>query len=647
MPVKYRINYANYFDQQCRVDISNDNYFGDPIILKSAEGQACVRAYECENENDPIVSSNCTTTIMAQSLDQIDIKELQTAMDRDFRYEQFEENMLKWSGFVVPDGVQRLLKSEPFDLTITATDGLKLLENIDYVNYTEFDDPINTPTILNYIRKILFFSLNLNLPLPLRWVNTLRNQAFPLEEDVFMGSVRWSVYGEGYVDYQGNSKSCLYILEGILRSMRCHIYQANGKWNVERLNDVATGIYTYREIPATLVGNPTPTIVTDYSALKYITSISLNGDYSFIEDDAVLTSKQGLKAVKATYQHDQRENIVPNGGMNQFTFEDDQPIFWQMSGDGTIERINSIYDRNGSSVKVTGAGDYFEMDGELPIDSEILYPTINFGFKFSPIDGFPLNMDDTIQWEAGGIFEVQVKLSDNGINTYYLNEFGFFTTTPTTVKTPVENMKIGDVGNINFDKFQGIPLPYPQNPIYQNENPPSIKVSFFMPTGQVVAFDDIYIKVDNNNDVYEVILTGSNSTAKEEIPLTISTSHNGFYVSNFQSKYDEAGLEMNFIETFPDTSFILGTLTRIYAEAVLRSRQRPVEIFNGSIYGNNWNYGECYEIVTLDDKKFIPLNASYNTETCTATIELMESINDQISSEFKRYGTNDNTSLSN
>src|SRR6478609_2324949 len=107
MPVKYQINYANYFNQQCRVDITNDNYFGEPILLRAADGQACVRVYECENENDPIINSNCTTTILAEYLDQIDIVELQNSMDRDFRYLQYEENILKWSGFIVPDGISR------------------------------------------------------------------------------------------------------------------------------------------------------------------------------------------------------------------------------------------------------------------------------------------------------------------------------------------------------------------------------------------------------------------------------------------------------------------------------------------------------------------------------------------------------------
>src|SRR5690606_28553218 len=154
------------------------------------------------------------------------------------------EGDLKFRGFVVPDGIQQIFQAPPYDVVITATDGLSLLAGIVYTH-------ANLPggrNPMNYFRRILFH--NLGNPLPIRWVNTLKNDAWPLEDDLFTGSLRWAPTGEGFTDYAGNVKNGQYILEHMLASMQCFIFQDEGRWNIWRVNDVVTGQFTYREIPA-------------------------------------------------------------------------------------------------------------------------------------------------------------------------------------------------------------------------------------------------------------------------------------------------------------------------------------------------------------------------------------------------------------
>jgi len=66
--------------------------------------------------------------------------------------------------------------------------------------------------------------------------------------------MRWAASGEGYTDYNGNVKTCMYVLSGMLKAMQSRIYQSNGFWQIERINDIVSGSFYYRQTPATLFG---------------------------------------------------------------------------------------------------------------------------------------------------------------------------------------------------------------------------------------------------------------------------------------------------------------------------------------------------------------------------------------------------------
>jgi len=131
---------------------------------------------------------------------------------------------------------------------------------------------------------------------------------------------------------------------------------------------------------------------------------------------------------------------------------------------------------------------------------------------------------------------------------------------------------------------------------------------------QEIVFDDIYINVDSNSDVYKASY-GSGNKGKEEYTLNISTSHNGFYVSNFMTGFANSG-----VEKFLTDQRFTGTLTALNSHAILRNRYKPSTLFDGSLYGSGWAYGEIYQIETLTDKNFLPLQASWNTEEIVFTL---------------------------
>lgn len=638
MGVKYRSDYKDQHNQRCRIEISLESYTGIPILLRTEESNACVISYDCPDDPyTPIVNSNATFNFYQTDQSPLDILELQKSQYKDFVASFYIEDALKWIGFIDPSGIQRIFQSPPYVVSITAVDGLMLLEGVDYTH----DNLTGGRIILNYLRQILFDEANLGIPLPIRWVNTLVNEEYPLEDDVFSGSVEWSPRGEGFTDYNGNVKSCLHILEEIIRSMQCRIYQAEGRWMIERINDMVTGEYIYRETPGVLTGLDITTSGIQYG-IKTVGSNSGGFDYSFIEEDAVQTVLPGLKRVITTYDQDQRDNILPNGSMDLVSTFFNAPLYWQMTGavgTSTFESVPSIYDDRGSAVKITSdnnSGKYFELVGVLPIDSDVLYETMTIGFKFLPVSGFPVDGDGFIIWASGERFLYHVTFQDNDGVTWYLNEFGFWTDAFTLITIHVDNLKLGDVAQVDFNKFQNIPLIIPANVPIERETPPSIKISFSFPATCVVILDDVYVKVESNSDVYRASVPDSKNSGVEEYTLKISSSHNGFYVSNYMTGYDKSGLE----KFFSDSRYT-GTLTAMNSHAILRNRYLPSLMMDLSIYASSWRYGEIYNIQTLAGINFLPLKASWNTETNTTTLTCLEVRNDDVDLLVEQYGKND------
>lgn len=749
MGAKYTCIYKDNFNQPCRVDITPAAGWGaDPISVNSASGSACTISYEASDDpyDDPIVNSNASITLIQEG--QIDILEIQQADDRDFIVELFINGLLKWKGFLIPDGVQQLYHSTPFELNLVATDGLLLLDGVDYTH----NNLQGGRCIINYFRQILFASSNLGLELPLIWVADLKNEAFPLESDALSGSVRWSARGEGFTDFNGKYKSCLYIITELARSIQCRLFQSDGMWHLERVNDVLSGVFTYRRIDG-LAGFSINSAIINVT--KTIAGKDLNPNYSVIEQDHLLTVVPALKRVTTTYEHEQRQNILPNGDMNIVETIYNKPLYWFASG-ATVQSIPSLSEAKGNAVEVTNyatdngylyapmapqseripnvnqeryilkfffkgtvktgdkifmtdrdlngvdvntysytvpsqfnndtggalnnmaqtvpgfftapnvlydsnsgiytfqwqgnvkrvAGEQtittvslssFSFDGFLPIDTDILYETINLGFKFVIANGYVLNEFGAINWSNT---PNQIRVTyQRGTTTFYLNEFGFWTADLTNIQINVDNLKPYDVAQVDFNARQDIKMPLPDVQPIDRTNPPQIKIEFLIPSGRKIQLDDVYMSVVDNNNVTRGSFGVGNNTKIQEYTLKISSAHSGFYVSNYQTDYQQSG-----VEKFWSDSKFGGTLTDINTHAILRNRYKSSLQFEGSIYGPKFSYGEIYNIDTLVGKNFLPLKTEWNTESNIIKISCLEVRDDDINIQLEQYGSNENGS---
>lgn len=736
MAIQYTIPIRSYDNRQWRANIYSDSYSGLITTLKGSEGQSMLLEYSGDIDDHFAVFIKSTLTLNVLNEGNIDVNQLQNSADREYRIEIQRENVLYWVGYVIAEDIEQPLRSDASVFRITAICGLTMLSDMDYIhNNLPGVNGIGSRCPMNYIRQILFAQNNLNVPIPVRWTNNIRNTVFE-GQDVFIGGVQWSPRGEGFNEYDVTTGDALpkknnYILEGILKSMQCRIYQANGRWNIRRVPDYYTGSFRYTQIPGNLGA------IIPLSANEVIANRIGQGGYPFINERDLLTNVPGIKSCKVTYNADVKENILPNGNQDLSSLA--SPIYWGFFDptDTSVSQIDGSLDgRSGYSSELwnfgadtkhfttLSTGAELRTNG-LPIDAKNLVKKMNFSFYFTPKSGFPItgningvitstsivnggsgypnglrtnvdiikitgsgiNATADIFVTGGAITSVTIKsggenfnigdqfrivvppvgltfvgqvtgvksvpgfidfesnplqlqiIMNIGANQFFLNEFGIWVIDSTTLISPhVEGLKVDDVARVTFDRFQGgIKLLEPDF-VPKAGDICDIKVLFLVKSGQKYIIDNISITIEDSDDVFVNSVDNSKNTKEESKELTISSSFGGYMVSNFMTNWDKSDSECEFI----DGDKYTGTLTGMTADATIRCKYTSSKIYNGTINvrDKNWSFDEIYLIETLADRRFMPINATYNIEKCQVDLVAIETRNDDISRTENQYGSN-------
>jgi hypothetical protein len=656
MAVRYTIPFKDYANLQWRVDISDSTTAsGTPIPIRG-NGTAATIAWVPDTTDDPFsVYKSSTLTLNVIQEGQINIDELQDAQDTDFLVRVFRNDSLYWQGFLVPEGIQYPLLSNPVNFTFTAICGLTMLADIPYSNVDLEGTTIAISRCpMNYFRNILFTLLG-NIA-PIRWTNLLVNPAFDLE-DVFVGPVQWGADGEAFFTYLSGQisgdvsvpQTCDYILKGMLQAMQCFICFDNGAWHIRRIPDINRSVIPYNQIAGDL------DMMVVNTATENITKQIGRYGFPFIKEDAIITVRQGVKSCTVTYAANVRDNILPNGDFDQVSFIGliSNPTYWGIYDptDPFVPTDVSLDGRAGFCASLVyegllGADQWFTMfNGTgyalgkhgLPLDTVTMIPHIVFGFTFeADSGGWPLNEDGTINWTTNP-FQIKVIYNAGGTQ-YFLNQFGFWTTVDTFISIIIDGLSLTDVGQVDFNKFQNIIIPLPPGDVVAGYEC-DIQVLFRVAEGQDYKLDNVYFTIDSGNEVYSSSYDSSKNTTADTRSLNISSAFGGYNLSNFMTSPFNSGDECY----FKDGAIYEGSLTGLTANSIMRCCYKSNRIFNGSINTRNqkWVFDSTYNIDGFGSKLFMPLAASYNIEQCEVNnLIAIEIRNDNVTFTETFYNSN-------
>lgn len=429
MAIKYRARISNIDNQNILVEISSILYTGDVIDVIGTGASALKRIFNGGDKSihdTHTIFQSCTFSVYSNN---IDVDEIQQSNDKDWMMSVSINGLLKFRGFIIPDGVQKTLRGAGNVVTLNATCGLSLLEGNDFsISNQYLPIIVNGQTsqqrvALNYIRECLKDN-----SLPYQWSCSIINET--KGGDFLAGQ---NVWGDGTIltdVMKYNTIDKYWLVDNFVKSGSCHIFQEDGKWNIIRYADVAGndgGI---------IVNNIDDTLGAIVPALSYGTDINISLSGKQLLDDAYTVYSKSISKANVVYNPPVNKNIIPNGDFD--TGDGFGGIFnWKLTNDNWSRRVDSypsINGRSGLSALVgfnlleTQYKSKFTLQYDLAFDARTLYKEITLGFTIMPVKGFPLDENGVIKWQDKPL-SIQVSYTGyrlGNLETFYLNEYGYW-----------------------------------------------------------------------------------------------------------------------------------------------------------------------------------------------------------------------------
>lgn len=455
MALNYIVNFGDRLGTLYRIEIDNPDYTGDPIELIPS-GTPLIISWEGNNDDDifktHVIPSNITIGVVSTGLD---FDTLFYINDTSFKTRVYRAGVLYWSGYLISDGIQEIDSGVPFDVTLTAIDGLEFAINRRF-SWRNYPGAIRVDSVASAVRSPIhgyrgvLFDL---IPLPIKWNTSLKNDHYP-DRDMLAGATEIDPYGEFYF----SEKTAEWFLEELTKASQSWLYQRNAKWYINRYFDsngyeidAVTGVD--QDANPVLVNDVLPLLATDV-----------------INESWYWSGKKPLGGVSIRYNNsrDADGNIIPNGNFSGVSLG--FLMHWHFSENPDNGAIYTIYDysltsgggnavdlRYPTSVAMPNKKAIFTFYDYTTVDADLLFKDFLFKFTFLPLNGFTINNvnDRVIVWDNDPM-NIKIEFVVDG-KTYCLNEFGFWNRILTSEPTLSLTSNIPAGGAIRYE-FSGTPV---------------------------------------------------------------------------------------------------------------------------------------------------------------------------------------------
>lgn len=292
------------------VKIYDKDYSGSTIIDYEATN---IRLQSNASGDEPtagIISSQLNISFIVTEEDGANFPNLLTFDDRKYFVKLYKDSTLLWAGFLFNDYVQAPFTTGWVEVSLIAIDGLSLLQ---YPTYNYITDIYLTSLIS--LLQVISNSLNLiNFPEPLilftscsYYAEGMNNRSTALQNEPFSQS---NIYVR---DLNGNTYYD--VLDSIVKSLGCRMFQSDGKWQIISINEMADTTRYFTEYTT----YPTPTY---YSAgtinnIQNIEPYEL-GNLHFIDNSQTKIVRKGYPKLSVNHNFSYAPNYLHNGAFKGF-----------------------------------------------------------------------------------------------------------------------------------------------------------------------------------------------------------------------------------------------------------------------------------------------------------------------------------------
>ena len=293
---KYKLQYYDRFDNLVAIYVQEDGYAGaetevngsgDPIKIHNiGEGEDIYKA---------IKGSTCEFNVISETDQQF--LSIFTGTAKKYKIIVEKDGSTFWTGYVDPDSYREPFLHTPYKSTIHANDGLGGLKDIPFPkpNSTDLYN-IHLPFIHYIYRALGETGLDLQI---YSAIDLSFSGATRILEDAYMNSC-------SFRDDDNDWMSCYDVLEILLSSMQCRLFQKSGRWYIERIG------YLRGNISYTIYNSSGVYQTTSTAIDPSITMTGVDGDPMCVwaNRSPEMEIVPGLREIELTQDPGKRENIL-------------------------------------------------------------------------------------------------------------------------------------------------------------------------------------------------------------------------------------------------------------------------------------------------------------------------------------------------
>lgn len=405
---KYKITYATKTSKTAYLYLQED-LPSAPTLIEYIGVDISLQYIPSGDEiYEPLYASELSCTIdVTDNL--ANIPDFVTLNDRKYFAKLFLGTDLEWCGYTLSDNISISYSTGRKQLSFTCVDGLGMLRNIP-LNINSVGNRTNSQlSLLTYILTCLNslgFPTNPNLMTVCSYfaLDMLDREDGTQYEPFSQTFLPIRTFKNEDYTYENSYD----VLEKIIKSFGCRLFQAGGKWWVVAINEFANENNYFTQY------NYLGAVVSSGSNLNTLSSIqgytgNTSGLY-FINNEQFKLILKGFNRVQTTIDINQDKNLVDNGNLKIYPNLSSAPQSWTMVNVGVgssyflVNNANESYAQM-TLVRGTGGGYTRMINNFMPKVSSSA--VINYSMLFLNGGG------GTRGYIAMNIFD--------GTTTYYLN----------------------------------------------------------------------------------------------------------------------------------------------------------------------------------------------------------------------------------
>ena len=281
---------------------------------------------------EPIYASQLSV-VMDVTDDQNNLPNFVSLNDRKYLVKLKIDGVVKWTGWALSDNVQYSFSTGRKELSFDAIDGLGILDYFPYpfveTNVVSNFTPIKILDFFVTSLNQIGFETGLNIYTACSYYSSqMSNRSANIANDPFNQGFLRANY---FLNNDGTYETCLEVLRKIIKSFGCRIYQANNKWNIVAINEMASNSYYYTEYLA----NGT---YSSAGLASIVTTVeSFNGNTTglyFVDNSQIKIFKKGYNNFVQDYRLEYSPNYIANSNLK--VLSGGVPVLWTISSGVTL-----------------------------------------------------------------------------------------------------------------------------------------------------------------------------------------------------------------------------------------------------------------------------------------------------------------------